>query len=173
MDALADPEKHVVVQHAPSISVTIGEEFGIKPGRDVAGLMVTAMRRLGFDAVFDTSFTADLTIMEEATEFLHRVQNGGKLPMTTSCSPGWVKFVEQFYPSLLDNVSTCKSPQQMLGAVIKSYYAETQKIDPKKIFSVSVMPCSAKNSKPKDQKWSTNMELLTLTQFFLPENLPV
>ncbi|MDA3821673.1 MAG: 2Fe-2S iron-sulfur cluster-binding protein, partial [Bacteroidales bacterium] len=108
MDALANPNKHVVVQHAPSISVTLGEEFGIKPGRDVAGLMVTAMRRLGFDAVFDTSFSADLTIMEEATELVSRVQNGGKLPMTTSCSPGWVKFVEQFYPQLLENVSTCK-----------------------------------------------------------------
>lgn len=144
MDALADPKKHVVVQHAPSISVTIGEEFGIKPGRDVAGLMVTAMRRLGFDAVFDTSFSADLTIMEEAAELVSRVQNGGKLPMTTSCSPGWVKFVEQFYPQLLENVSTCKSPQQMLGAIIKSYYAETKNIDPKSIYSVSVMPCSAK-----------------------------
>lgn len=144
MNALADPDIHVVVQHAPSISVTIGEEFGIKPGRDVAGLMVSAMRRLGFDAVFDTSFTADLTIMEEATEFINRVKNGGKLPMTTSCSPGWVKFVEQFYPDLLDNVSSCKSPQQMLGAVIKSYYAEKANIDPKKIFSVAVMPCSVK-----------------------------
>jgi len=144
MDALADPDKYVVVQHAPSISVTLGEEFGIKPGRDVAALMVTAMRRLGFDKVFDTSFSADLTIMEEAAEFVNRVQTGGKLPMTTSCSPGWVKFVEQFYPQLLENVSTCKSPQQMLGAIIKSYFAEKEGIDPKKIFSVSVMPCSAK-----------------------------
>ncbi|MBN2281935.1 MAG: iron hydrogenase small subunit [Candidatus Marinimicrobia bacterium] len=144
MDALNDPKKHVVVQHAPSISVTIGEEFGIKPGKDVAGLMVAAMRRLGFDAVFDTSFTADLTIMEEATELVNRIKNGGPMPMTTSCSPGWVKFVEQFYPQLLPNVSTCKSPMQMLGAVIKSYYAEKAKIDPKDIYSVAIMPCSAK-----------------------------
>lgn len=144
LDALNDPTKHVVVQHAPSISVTIGEEFGIKPGRDVAGLMVSAMRRMGFDAVFDTSFTADLTIMEEATELVNRLSTGGAIPMTTSCSPGWVKFVEQFYPQLLPNVSTCKSPMQMLGAVIKSYYAEKSNIDPKDIFSVAVMPCSAK-----------------------------
>ena len=144
MNALSDPNKHVVIQHAPSISVTIGEEFGIKPGRDVAGLMVAAMRRFGFDAVFDTSFTADLTIMEEAAEFVNRVKTGGKLPIMTSCSPGWVKFVEQFYPQFIDNISTCKSPQQMLGAIIKSYYAEKEGIDPKNIYSVGVMPCSAK-----------------------------
>ncbi len=144
MNALADPDKHVVIQHAPSISVTIGEEFGLKPGRDVAGVMVTAMRRLGCDAVFDTSFTADLTIVEEATEFVNRVKAGEKLPIMSSCSPGWVKFVEQFYPQFLENVSTCKSPQQMLGAIIKSYYAEKEGIDPTKIFSIGVMPCSAK-----------------------------
>jgi NADH-quinone oxidoreductase subunit G/NADP-reducing hydrogenase subunit HndD len=143
-DALNDPEKFVVVQHAPAISVTLGEEFGLKPGTDVMGLMTTALRRLGFERVFDTSFTADLTIMEEASELVHRVSNGGKLPMLTSCSPGWIKFIEQFYPDMLENVSTCKSPQQMMGAIIKSYFAEREGIDPKNIYSVSVMPCVAK-----------------------------
>jgi NADH-quinone oxidoreductase subunit G/NADP-reducing hydrogenase subunit HndD len=143
-DALSDPEKFVVVQHAPAISVTLGEEFGLKPGTDVMGLMTTAMRRLGFDRVFDTSFTADLTIMEEASELVQRVTSGGKLPMLTSCSPGWIKFIEQFYPDMLENVSTCKSPQQMMGAIIKSYFAEREGIDPKNIYSVSVMPCVAK-----------------------------
>jgi NADH-quinone oxidoreductase subunit G/NADP-reducing hydrogenase subunit HndD len=144
MDALADPETVTIVQHAPSISVTLGEEFGLKPGSDVDGAMVTAFRRMGFDHVFDTSFSADLTIMEEASELAHRVQSGGPLPMFTSCSPGWIKYVETFFPEMLPNVSSCKSPQQMLGAVIKSFFAEQQGIDPKKIFSVSVMPCTAK-----------------------------
>ena len=142
--ALADPERFVVVQHAPSISVTLAEEFGMKPGIDVCGMMTAALRQLGFDRVFDTSFTADLTIMEEASELAHRITTGGVLPMMTSCSPGWIKFVEQFYPDLLPHLSTCKSPQQMLGAVIKSYFAEREGIAPKRIFSVSVMPCTAK-----------------------------
>ena len=144
MDALADPELHVVAQHAPSISVSIGEEFNLKAGTDCDGVMTAALRRLGFDSVFDTSFSADLTIMEEGSELVDRVKNGGALPMMTSCSPGWVKFIEHNYPSLLPNVSSCKSPQQMMGAVIKSFYAEKQGIDPKKIFSVSIMPCTAK-----------------------------
>ena len=144
IDALSDPEKYVVVQHAPSISVSLAEELGFKPGMDIDGLMVAAFRQLGFKKVFDTAFSADLTILEEASELVHRIKNGGKLPMTTSCSPGWIKFVEQFYPDLLENVSTCKSPQQMMGAVIKSFFAEREAIDPAKIYSVSIMPCTAK-----------------------------
>ena len=144
MDALNDPTKTVVVQHAPSISVTIAEEFGLKPGIDAADVMTAALRRMGFDRVFDTSFSADLTIMEEASELVQRITKGGKLPMMTSCSPGWIKFVEQFYPQLLGNLSTCKSPQQMLGAVIKHYWAQREGIDPRNVFSVSIMPCTAK-----------------------------
>jgi len=144
LNALNDPNMHVVVQHAPSISVTLGEEFNMPPGLDVVGAMTGTFRRLGFDRVFDTSFAADLTIMEEGSELVHRLTTGGKVPMLTSCSPGWIKFVEQFYPELLGNLSTCKSPQQMMGAIIKSYYAERHGIDPKNIFSVSIMPCTAK-----------------------------
>jgi len=143
-DALHNPKKIVVVQHAPSISVTIGEELGLKAGIDVCGKMNAALRRLGFKRVFDTSFTADLTIMEEGSELIARVKNGGPLPLLSSCSPGWVKFVEQFYPEFIPNVSTCKSPQQMMGAIIKSFFAEREKIDPADIFSVSIMPCTAK-----------------------------
>jgi len=141
---LADPDKTVVVQHAPAVSVSIAEEFGFKPGTDLDGKMVAALRRLGFDKVFDTSFTADLTILEEGSELLQRVTTGGPLPMFTSCSPGWIKFVEQFYPEFLPNLSTCKSPQQMMGAVIKTFYAQREKLDPRKIVSVSIMPCTAK-----------------------------
>jgi len=144
INALNDPEMFVVVQHAPAVSGTLAEEFGLKAGTDIAGIMTAAFRALGFERVFDTSFSADLTIMEEGSELVHRVQNGGKLPMMTSCSPGWIKFVEQYYPDFLENLSTCKSPQQMLGAVIKSYFAEKEGLDPRKIFSVSVMPCTAK-----------------------------
>ena len=144
VDALQDKSKYCVVQHAPAVSVALGEEFGLPPGTDVDGKMVTALRMLGFQKVFDTSFSADLTIMEEGSELVDRVKNGGVLPMITSCSPGWVKFIETFYPSLLPNVSSCKSPQQMLGAVIKTYFAEKQALAPKDIFSVSIMPCTAK-----------------------------
>lgn len=144
MRAIRDPEKTVVVQHAPAVSVTIAEEFGLKRGIDANGSMVTALRRLGFDRVFDTSFTADLTIMEEASELVQRIQTGGVLPMLTSCSPGWIKFVEQFYPDFVPNLSTCKSPQQMLGALAKSYWAEQEGVDPANVFSVSIMPCVAK-----------------------------
>jgi len=144
MDALADPGKFVVVQHAPSISVTLGEEFGVGPGKDIAGALTAALRRLGFDRVFDTAFSADLTIMEESSELVDRLKNNGVLPMMTSCSPGWVKFVEEFYPDFIPNLSTCKSPQQMLGAVVKTYFAATAGIDPARIFSVAVMPCTAK-----------------------------
>ena len=144
LDALADPKKYVVVQHAPAVSVTLGEAFGVPAGNDVNGAMVAALRRLGFKRVFDTSFSADLTIMEEGSELVHRLQNGGKLPMLTSCSPGWIKFVETAYPDFIGNLSTCKSPQQMMGAIIKNYFAEREGIDPKDIFSVSIMPCTAK-----------------------------
>jgi len=144
LDAIKHPEKTVVVQHAPAVSVTIGEEFGIRQGVDVAGVLTAALRQLGFNRVFDTSFSADLTIMEEASELVHRIQNGGVLPMMTSCSPGWIKFVEQFYPELIPNLSTCKSPQQMMGAVIKNYFAKREGIDPANIYSVSIMPCTAK-----------------------------
>ena len=142
--ALEDPKKLVVVQHAPSVSVSLAEEFGMEPGQDVDGKMVAALRRIGFDRVFDTSFTADLTIMEEASELAQRIQQGGALPMFTSCSPGWIKFVEQFYPDFIPNLSSCKSPQQMMGAIIKSYFAQRENIDPAQIVSVSIMPCTAK-----------------------------
>ena len=142
--ALADKSKHVVVQTAPSIRATLGECFGMPIGTNVEGKMVAALRRLGFAKVFDTDFAADLTIVEEANEFVDRVKNGGVLPMITSCSPGWVKFAEYYYPDQLDHLSTCKSPQQMGGAVIKTYYAEKMGIDPKDIVSVSIMPCTAK-----------------------------
>ncbi|MBR1761939.1 MAG: [Eubacterium sp.] len=142
--ALADPTKHVVVHTAPSIRATIGECFGMPIGTNVEGKMVAALRRLGFDRVFDTNFGADLTIVEEANELVERIKNGGTLPMITSCSPGWVKFCEFYYPELLGHLSSCKSPQQMAGAVIKTYYAEKMGIDPKDIFCVSIMPCTAK-----------------------------
>lgn len=142
--ALADPEKTVVVQTAPSIRATLGECFGMPIGTNVEGKMVAALRRIGFDKVFDTDFSADLTIVEEANELVERVKNGGTLPMITSCSPGWVKFCEFYFPDMLDHLSTCKSPQQMAGAVIKTYWANKAGIDPKNIVTVSVMPCTAK-----------------------------
>ena len=142
--ALADPDKVVMVQTAPATRAAIGEAFGLPIGTDCEGKMVAALRRLGFDKVFDTNFAADVTIVEEATELLDRVKNGGVLPMITSCSPGWVKFAELYYPEQLKNLSSCKSPQQMFGAILKTYYAEKNGIDPKNIVSVSVMPCTAK-----------------------------
>ncbi len=142
--ALNDPSKHVVVQEAPAIRAALGEDLGMPVGSLVTGKMIEALRRLGFDKVFDTNFTADLTIIEEGNELLQRVKTGGKLPMITSCSPGWIKFCEHFYPDLLDNLSTCKSPQQMMGALIKTYYAEHSGVDAKDIVSVSIMPCTAK-----------------------------
>jgi NADH dehydrogenase/NADH:ubiquinone oxidoreductase subunit G len=139
--ALCDPEKFVVVQHAPSVSVSLAEEFGAKPGADVDGALTAALRRLGFRRVFDTAFTADLTIMEEASELVERLTAGdpATVPMMTSCSPGWIKFVEEFYPDMIPHLSTCKSPQQMLGAVIKSFFAGRENIDPARIYSVAVM----------------------------------
>ena len=143
-EAISNPEKYVVVQAAPAVRATLGECFDMPVGTDVTGKMFAALRRLGFNKVFDTNFGADLTIMEEATELLSRVKNGGVLPMITSCSPGWIKYCEHYYPTELDHLSTCKSPMQMQGAIIKSYYAEKNGIDPKDIVSVAIMPCTAK-----------------------------
>ena len=144
IEALQDPTKHVVVGPAPSVRATLGESFGMPIGTNVEGKMVTALRRLGFDKVFDVDTAADFTIMEEGTEFLDRLQNGGTLPMITSCSPGWIRYAEQHAPEFIPNLSSCKSPQQMFGSLVKSYYAEKAGIDPKDIFVVSVMPCTAK-----------------------------
>ena len=143
-NALGDPQKHVVVQTAPSVRAGLGEMFSLPIGSNVEGKLAAALRRLGFDGVFDTDFAADLTIMEEATEFLRRVQSGGTLPLITSCCPGWVKYCETFHPDFIPNLSTCKSPQQMFGAMAKSYYAEKMGLRPEDIFVVSVMPCTAK-----------------------------
>jgi NADH-quinone oxidoreductase subunit G len=152
--ALQDPAKHVVVQEAPAIRAALGEEFGLPPGILVTGKMIAALRRLGFAKVFDTNFTADLTIIEEGNELLKRVREGGRLPMITSCSPGWIKFCEHFFPDLLENLSTCKSPQQMFGALAKTYYAETAGVDPKNIVVVSIMPCTAKKYEAQREEMS-------------------
>jgi NADP-reducing hydrogenase subunit HndD len=142
--ALDNPDLHVVVQTAPAVRVALGEEFGWKPGTITTGKMVAALKRLGFDKVFDTNFTADLTIIEEGNELLQRIKEGGTLPMITSCSPGWINYIEKFYPELLPHVSSCKSPQQMFGALAKTYYAQKAGIPAEKIFVVSIMPCTAK-----------------------------
>ena len=142
--ALRDEEKYVVVQTAPAVRVALGEEFGLEIGTNVQGKMVSALKQMGFDKVFDTNTGADFTIVEEGNEFLQRFTNGGTLPMITSCSPGWVRYMEMNYPELIPHLSTCKSPHQMFGALIKTYYAEKENIDPSKIFVVSVMPCIAK-----------------------------
>ncbi|MEI8115065.1 MAG: NADH-dependent [FeFe] hydrogenase, group A6 [Bacteroidia bacterium] len=150
-DAISDKNKHVIVQTAPAVRVGLGEELGLKPGSRVTGKMVAALKRLGFDAVMDTDFTADLTIMEEGTELLTRLKGAlvdhdseVKLPMATSCSPGWIKYIEHMYPEYLGHLSTCKSPQQMFGALAKTYYAKARNLDPETIVSVSIMPCTAK-----------------------------
>ena len=143
-DAIADPEKYVVVQTAPAVRAALGEAFDYPIGTDVEGKLAAALRRLGFDKVFDTTFSADLTIMEEAHEFLDRVQNGGVLPLITSCSPGWIKYCEHYFPEMTENLSSCKSPQQMFGAIAKSYYAEKMGIPKEKMVVVSIMPCTAK-----------------------------
>ena len=142
--AISDPTKHVAICCAPSVRAQIGECFGYAPGTDTEGKMITAIKALGFDGVYDMNLTADLTIMEEATEFLGRVKNGGKLPMITSCSPGWIKFCEHYFPEMTENLSTCKSPQQMFGAMYKTYYAQKVGLDPKDIVFVSAIPCTAK-----------------------------
>lgn len=155
-EAINDPTKHVVVQPAPAVRATLGEEFGFPIGTPVTGKLAAALRRLGFDKVFDTDFGADLTIMEEGTELINRIKNGGTLPMITSCSPGWIKYCETFYPDFIPNLSTCKSPHEMLGAVIKSYYAEKEGIDPSSIYTVSVMPCTAKKFESQRNELSNN-----------------
>jgi NADH-quinone oxidoreductase subunit G/NADP-reducing hydrogenase subunit HndD len=160
-EALGDKSKRVVVQTAPAIRVAIGEEFGVAPGTPVTGKLAAALRALGFDDVFDTNFTADLTILEEGTELLTRVKNaltgkGAVLPMITSCSPGWIKFIEHTYPGHLDHLSTCKSPHTMLGALVKSYYANKIKVDPKDIFVVSIMPCTAKKTEIERPEMQNN-----------------
>ena len=143
-DALANPDMQVVVQAAPAVRASLGEEFGMPVGTCVTGKLAAALRRLGFDRVFDTDWAADLTIMEEGTELIDRLKNGGVLPMITSCSPGWIKYCETFYPEFIPNLSTCKSPHEMGGAMIKTYYAQKNGIDPKNIYTVSIMPCTAK-----------------------------
>ncbi len=151
-DAIEDSSKYVIVQTAPAVRAALGEEFGLPIGTRVTGKMVAALRRMGFDKVFDTDFGADLTIMEEGFELLDRLQNGGKLPMVTSCSPGWIKYCEHFHPDMLENLSTCKSPHEMLGAVMKTYFAQKHGLDPKDIFVVSVMPCTAKKFEAKREE---------------------
>lgn len=143
-EALADESKHVIVQTAPAVRAALGESFGMPIGTNVEGKMIAALKSLGFKNVFDTNFAADLTIIEEANEFLDRFKNGGKLPLITSCSPGWVKYCEHYYPDMIENLSSCKSPQQMFGAIAKTYYAEKMGLNPKDIVMVSVMPCTAK-----------------------------
>lgn len=143
-EALSNPDLHVVVQTAPAVRVALGEEFGMPIGSRVTSNMIASLRRLGFAKVFDTNTAADLTIMEEGTELINRLKNGGKLPLITSCSPGWIKFCEHNYPDFIENLSSCKSPHEMFGAVLKSYYAEKMGIDPAKVFVVSIMPCTAK-----------------------------
>ncbi len=143
-DAINNPAKTVVVQTAPAVRVSIGEEFDMEPGSIVTGQMVSALRLVGFDKIFDTDFSADLTIVEEGNELLQRIKEGGVLPMITSCSPGWINFIEQYYPELLPHLSTCKSPQQMFGALVKAYYPEKIGLKAEDIFSVSIMPCTAK-----------------------------
>lgn len=156
LDAIADETKHVIVQTAPAIRVALGDAFGPAEGEIVTGQMVAALKQLGFDKVFDTNFTADLTILEEGNELIDRIKNGGTLPMITSCSPGWINYIEGKYDHLLDHLSTCKSPQQMFGALTKSYYAEKMGIDPKDIYSVSIMPCTAKKYEAQREEFSKN-----------------
>lgn len=170
---LMDPDKVVVVQTAPAIRVGIGEAMGMGPGALVTGKMVSALRRIGFDKVFDTQFTADLTIMEEGHELISRLTNKGTLPMITSCSPGWIKFIEHFFPASLPHLSTCKSPQQMFGALAKSFYAEKAGIDPRKMVVVSIMPCTAKKFEVKRPEmkgafhyWKDKMDLGKKDEFW-------
>ena len=155
-NALSNPDLHVVVQPAPAVRAALGEEFGLPVGTSVTGKLAASLRRLGFAKVFDTDFAADVTIMEEGTEFINRLTNGGALPLITSCSPGWIKYCETFYPEFIPNLSSCKSPHEMAGALIKSYYAEKNGIDPKNIFVVSVMPCTAKKFEAKRDELSNN-----------------
>ncbi len=155
-DAIFDKDKIVVVQEAPAIRVSLAEEFGMEPGLATPGKMHAALKKIGFDHVFDTNFTADLTIIEEGSELVERIKKGGTMPMITSCSPGWVKFMETYYPDFADNTSTCKSPQQMFGALVKTYFAKEHNIDPSKIVSVSIMPCTAKKFEARRPEMSSS-----------------
>jgi len=154
--AIEDPTKRVVVQYAPSISVSMAEELGMEPGKDINGILNAALRKVGFDNIFDSSFSADLTIMEESAELMQRITNGGTLPMLTSCCPGWIKYCEEFYPELIPNLSSCKSPQQMMGAIIKSYFAQQEGLKPEEIYSVSIMPCTAKKFEAQREEMTHN-----------------
>ena len=172
-EAIQNPEKIVLVQTAPAIRVGIGEAMGMSDGSLVTGKMVAGLRRLGFSKVFDTNFTADLTIIEEGNELINRIKTGGTLPMITSCSPGWIKFIEHFYPNSLNHLSSCKSPQQMFGALAKTYYAEKTGIDPRNIVVVSIMPCTAKKYEAKRPEmdgafkyWKNKLNLEEQDQFF-------
>ena len=168
-EAIADPDKYVIVNTAPSIRVTLGEAFGNEIGTNVTGKMVAALRRLGFNKVFDTDFSADLTIMEEANELLERISDGGVLPLITSCSPGWVKYCEHYFPEQIDHLSSCKSPQQMFGAVAKTWYAKKMNLDPKDIVVVSIMPCTAKKAEcalptMKDEQGDPDVDVVLTTR---------
>ncbi|ACL69059.1 NADH-dependent [FeFe] hydrogenase, group A6 [Halothermothrix orenii] len=163
-EVLHDRDKYVVVQTAPAVRVALSEAFGLKPGTIFTGQMVAGLRRLGFDRVFDTNFTADLTIMEEGTELIERLNNNGELPMFTSCSPGWIKYIEHFYPEFIDNLSTCKSPQQMFGAIAKSYYADKSNIPRDKIVVVSVMPCTAKKFEARRPEMEGDVDYVLTTR---------
>ena len=164
IEALNDPKKHVVVQTAPAVRASLGEEFGMPIGSRVTGKMVAALRRIGFERVYDTDFGADLTIMEEGTEFIGRLQNGGVLPMITSCSPGWIRYIEFEYPELLDHLSSCKSPHMMFGAILKSYYAQTKGIDPKDMYVVSIMPCTAKKEERAREEMPNDVDAVLTTR---------
>lgn len=156
IQALNNPEKHVIVQTAPAVRASLGEEFGMPIGTRVTKKMVSALKKMGFNRVYDTNYAADLTIMEEGTEFIHRVKENGTLPMITSCSPGWIRYIEFEYPDLLDHLSTCKSPHMMFGAILKSYYAQVKGIDPRDIYVVSIMPCTAKKAEIKREEMIKN-----------------
>jgi NADH-quinone oxidoreductase subunit G len=164
LDILNDESKHVVVQTAPAVRVAISEPFSNQAGDISTGQMVTALKRLGFDAVFDTNFAADLTIMEEGTELINRINNNGRLPLFTSCSPGWIKFIEHFYPDYLENLSSAKSPQQMFGAIAKNYYAKEEGIDPEDIVVVSIMPCTAKKFEAKREEMAGDVDYVLTTR---------
>ncbi|CCU77965.1 [FeFe] hydrogenase [Halanaerobium saccharolyticum subsp. saccharolyticum DSM 6643] len=164
LDILNDESKHVVVQTAPAVRVAISEPFSNQAGDISTGQMVTALKRLGFDAVFDTNFAADLTIMEEGTELINRINNNGRLPLFTSCSPGWIKFIEHFYPDYLENLSSAKSPQQMFGAIAKNYYAREEGIDPEDIVVVSIMPCTAKKFESKREEMAGDVDYVLTTR---------
>lgn len=168
ISAIGEKKKTLIVQYAPAISVSLAEEFNMPAGSDINGILNSALRKIGFDYIFDTTFSADLTIMEEASELIQRIQSNSVTPMITSCCPGWVKYCEEFYPDFIPNLSSCKSPQQMLGAVIKSYWAEKKGINPKEIFSVSIMPCTAKKFEAKreemTQKGISDVDLVITTR---------